>query len=200
MDLSRVWRNTLIYSLILIGTVGAQTNSFREIWLKFIDGETDSLIIDAAHVSDKQNPYYLTLKGLVSENGHHAFGYYEAALKYCQDPALKEFLLDKIVDYYYAQGLYRTAEKYKSQYSNSAVTPEYDKSSDIYLQFGVFSTEQNAKKFIDQNFNSNIQFKLLNLAGKYYVVTGPYFDRQEAVNEKNRIKNTTRLKPFVKKF
>jgi hypothetical protein len=182
--------------------------SWENMFRQYIEGTLDSLPNANLSVADENNPFYITLKGIFEPNGEEAFKMYNRALQQASDSALLLFLKDKIYDYYYARGLYITAEKYKNtlkimQTENRKSTATSGSTSDekgIFLQFGVFSSEKNARKFMDKNRKYRIPFKILKKGNMFYVVSGPYFDELEARSEKDKIREHSHLKPFVKQF
>lgn len=195
----------IVWIILLLSSLHAQ--DWKMYFKQYMDGNIDSLQFDKITVRDENDPYYLTIKAAFTKEASVAKTLYEKALQNSSDEKLSEFIIDKIYDYYYARGLYLTAQNFKKRWERILKNSKYNENINskkegkgVYLQFGVFSRKENAMKFIEINKDMNIHLKILHKDYKFYVVSGPYFDENEARELSKFIKKKGKLKPFVKIF
>ncbi|MCK5077992.1 MAG: SPOR domain-containing protein [Calditrichia bacterium] len=172
----------------------------------YLTGKFDEGMLQNTNQAIIVDPYYITLTALNKKNAEEAFQLYQKALKYVENAELKKFINDKIADYYYASGLYLTANKYRAKQNTESENINIQKTetilkANIYLQFGVFSSKENANNYISNNQQRDLQLKILEATGKFYIVSGPYFSEAEARLMKLDVRSQyKKLKPFIKRF
>jgi cell division septation protein DedD len=109
------------------GTMFSQTTDIQvEKYILMIDkGDTDKALAESADLiaSNPQNPGILFLQGRLSSDGTEALKYYQTVLDNFPKSQWADDALYQTYQYYYAIGLYRTAnlklDKLKKQYPDS---------------------------------------------------------------------------------
>lgn len=199
-------RVNVIYIVVLLLTaiLPVSSQNWKESFQRYLSGKPDSVDYSSVPVLSQNDPYFLTLKGLWTRDASQAVDFYQKALEMATDQELRLFLVDKIADFYYAQGLYITAEKFLQQTENGkpaeTATSSPSRPEEIFLQYGVFSTRENAERFVSAHGSSIAGLKILQKEEFFYVVSGPYFDEQEARDYARKVKKQFKLNPFIKKF
>ncbi len=208
MALSQMQSSKFIYGLVitllLCGSVSA--DSWQQVWGKYRSGKDVREELSAKSAVMEDDQYYLTLSAVYESDGEKALELYKRALRRARNGELKKFLRDKIADYYYAGGYYVTAAKFRNGDKQSSEVSGKEEniaeSKDQYfIQYGVFSTRENAKKFIGSLQRTGINFILVVHKERFHVVSGPYNGKAEAARQLAAIESRFgQLKPFIKKF
>jgi uncharacterized protein (DUF2164 family) len=139
---------------------------------------------------------------LFTENLDDALNQYIELYNYTSDKQLKRFIVDRVSQYYYAKGLYDSAERLlkDDSFRERIFTINIEK---IYfgVQLGAFSSQDNARtakeKYEKQVDNIIIITK--NSAGKslFVVVAGKFENRSQAEQFKNQLINNYGYKGMV---
>jgi uncharacterized protein (DUF2164 family) len=139
---------------------------------------------------------------LFTENLDDALNQYIELYSYTSDEQLKRFIVDRVSQYYYAKGLYDSAERLlkDDDFRKRIFKINIEK---IYfgVQLGAFSSQDNARiakeKYEKQLDNISIITK--NSAGKslFVVVAGKFENRSQAEQFKNQLINNYGYKGMV---
>lgn len=139
---------------------------------------------------------------LFTENLDDALNQYIELYHYTRDQQLRRFIIDRVSQYYYAKGLYDSAERLLKDngFRERIFTINIEK---IYfgVQLGAFSSQDNAltaKEKYEKQVN-NISIITKNSAGKslFVVVAGKFENRSQAEQFKNQLKNNYGYKGMV---
>ncbi|OGB61804.1 MAG: hypothetical protein A2Y94_05150 [Caldithrix sp. RBG_13_44_9] len=132
------------------------------------------------------------ISAIFEENFDEALGQFIDIYNQTHDSRLKKVIIDRVSQYYYAKGLYDSAERILEDegFRNQIFSMEVDK---IYfgIQLGAFSSQENAAN-ARSKFQKNISDVTIikkNSAGKelFVVVAGKFEKKETAENYKAQL-------------
>jgi hypothetical protein len=132
------------------------------------------------------------VKTLFEQNADSALGIFAAIYRLTQDKVLQQFIIERISDYYYARGYYKTAERLlkDKKYFNETISAQHKlktETKNFGIQIGAFSSYENAlslkNKVLKRADNVAIINKDSNDENLYVVVVGKFSDRKAAERE-----------------
>ena len=118
------------------------------------------------------------------------------------DPQLKKLIIDRISQYYYAKGLYDSAERllHDEEFRKTLFSMSIEKIS-FGVQLGAFSTQENALKGKDKYSGKLDDIKIIkkSSSGKilFVVVAGQFDTKQKATQYMQRIKEEHGFKGII---
>jgi len=189
MQKHRFIRLLVILVVALIFSAQAQDT---ELYQLYMDGQIATLesMLSSNQI---QQPEWKTFVGTIfQENFTEAFRQYIEIYNKTRDQRLKKVIIDRVSQYYYAKGLYDSAERIleDEKFRNQIFSVEVDK---IYfgIQLGAFSSHENASK-ASTKFQKNIPELTIikkRSAGKelYVIVAGKFENKESAENYKNQL-------------
>lgn len=142
---------------------------------------------------------------LFEENFDQAFKTYIEIYHQNTDIQLRSVVIDRISQYYYAKGLYESAERLliDEKFRNQIFSVETDK---IYfgIQLGAFSSKANAEKarldFMKTLSELTIVKKISGGKELYIVVAGKFQNKEAAEDYKNQLRKKYGYKGMVIQF
>ena len=133
------------------------------------------------------------VEALSEDNADSAIIMFAGVYKSSQDKVLRKHVIERISDYYYARGYYKTAERLlrDKKFLDETVSakPEPGRSNTVGygIQVGAFGNYENAlalkNKMLKKNRNVTIVNKESNGENLFLVVIGKYSDREVAEKE-----------------
>ena len=127
---------------------------------------------------------------LFEDNADSAIMMYASVYKSNQDKVLRKFVVERIADYYYARGYYKTSERlqkdkrFLEELVSSQREPEPTNTVGYGVQVGAFGNYENAltlkNEMLKKNRNVSIVNKKSDGENLYLVVIGKYSDREGA--------------------
>jgi len=178
--------------ILVVALIFSARGQEAEIYQLYMDGQIATL--ESMLASDRiQQPEWKTfISAIFQENFEEAFRQYIEIYNQTRDQRLKKVIIDRVSQYYYAKGLYDSAERIleDEKFRNQIFSIEVDK---IYfgIQLGAFSSHENAAK-ASSKFQKNIsELKIINKrsAGKelYVIIAGKFENKESAENYKNQL-------------
>ncbi len=139
---------------------------------------------------------------LFTENLDEALNQYIELYNYTRDQQLKRFIIDRVSQYYYAKGLYDSAERLlKDDAFRERIFKINIEKIYFGVQLGAFSSRDNAQSAKERYEKQldNISIITKNSGGKelFVVVSGRYENRSRADQLKNQLKDRYGYKGLV---
>lgn len=150
-----------------------------------------------------KSDHYTFLSAYFSRNTIYAIEQYTALYEQSKQLEVKNFAQHKLYQYYYALGLYKKAELFKTETEiDSKLYSPKDKES-YTIQMGVFSAESNAlalKQKIRKIIKDKISLKKVLREGKSVIVVnvGKYTSRDKALTHLNNLRDRLGLSGWIK--
>lgn len=136
---------------------------------------------------------------IFEDNADSAVMMFASVYRSSQDKALRKYSAERISDYYYARGYYKTSErilkdkKYLDEIVSAQSEPQRSNTSRYGIQVGAFSNHENAltlkNKMLKINKNVTIVNKESNGDSLFLVVIGKYSNREVAEKELQRLRD-----------
>jgi hypothetical protein len=132
------------------------------------------------------------VKTLFEQNADSALSIFAAIYRLTPDKVLQRFIIERISDYYYARGYYKTAERLlkDKKFFNETIPTQHKLKAETKkygIQIGAFSNHKNAlnlkNKVLKTVTNVAIINKDNNGTNLYVVVVGKFSERETAVKE-----------------
>lgn len=134
----------------------------------------------------------LFIEALFKQNADSSLKIFSNVNIASQDKILGKFIVERISDYYYARGYYKTSERLlkDKKFVDEIISVENESKADAVnfgIQIGAFSSYENAlklkNKVLKEIKNVTIVNKDSNGENLYVVVIGKYSDRKSAESE-----------------
>ena len=134
----------------------------------------------------------LFIEALFKQNADSSLKIFSNVYIATQDKILRKFIVERISDYYYARGYYKTSERLlkDKKFVDEIISVENESKADAVnfgIQIGAFSSYENAlklkNKVLKEIKNVTIVNKDSNGENLYVVVIGKYSDRKSAESE-----------------
>jgi SPOR domain len=194
LDLSPVQKYRFIRLLVILVSVVSFSAHGQEVDLYqlYIDGQIATLESMLASDQIKQLEWKTFISAIFQENFDEALRQFINIYHHTRDQRLKKLVVDRVSQYYYAKGLYDSAERILEDegFRNQIFSVEEEK---IYfgVQLGAFSSYENAAN-ASTKFQKNISDITVikkNSAGKvlYVILTGKFENKDSAENYKNQL-------------
>lgn len=192
-----------ILTLIISNQVFAQSNSE----LVSLYENQQLLTLKEYYDNNKiYDPHWkLFIEALFGQNADSSLKIFSKVYKVTQDKILRKFILERISDYYYARGYYKTSERLlkDKKFVDDLISVGNESKADAAnfgIQIGAFSSYENAlklkNKVLKEIKNVTIVNKDSNGESLYIVVIGKYLDRKSAENELHRLEGKN-IRGFV---
>lgn len=130
---------------------------------------------------------------LFEDNADSAVMMFAGVYKSSRDKTLRKYVVERISDYYYARGYYKTSErllsdkKFLEEITSTRSEPESSNTAGYGIQVGAFGNYENAlsmkNKVLKKYRNVTIVSKESNGDNLFLVVIGKYSDREVAEKE-----------------
>jgi hypothetical protein len=178
---------------LIIFVICTHLYSQPERWYQlYVDNNTSELenLLQAGQVNNPE--WHAALKLLFSEEIDKIFLQFIELYETTTDNLLKKIILDRVSQYYYAKGLYDTAERLlKEEHFRNQIFSLKKRSIRFGVQLGAFSLYNNALKskseFSGKINNLSIITKSKKGRKLYILVAGKFNSKEDAEVMKNRI-------------
>ncbi len=204
MAMSSMPKHQFLYPLILMvgvmGTLQAQPSRWAQ-WYQ--NHQLDSLFAALQHSRIYQPQWRMFVQALQTTRGDSAVRLMAQAYAHTQDPTLRSFIQQRIYQYYYAGGYYRTAEKIKTQgdYILKLIPAQESGNKMFGIQIGAFRSRENALK-LKQSWQDklyDIRIVEVQRGSKqfYIVVVGKFTSRDAALKYREMLNQKWQLRGYI---
>jgi hypothetical protein len=178
---------------LIIFILSTHLYSQPERWYQlYVDNNTSELenLIQAGQVNNPE--WHAALKLLFREEIDKIFSQFIELYETTTDNLLKKIILDRVSQYYYAKGLYDTAERLlKEEHFRNQIFSLKKRSIQFGVQLGAFSSYNNALKSKSEFSGKINSLSIITKSTKgrklYILVAGKFNSREDAELMKNRI-------------
>lgn len=162
---------------------------------------------DGNRISDPQ--WRMFIDALYTKDADSALEMFAAAYNNTRNKTLQKYIVQRVSDYYYARGYYKTSERLLKdrKYFNKIISqPQQSESSEEYygIQIGAFSNYANASsmknRWMKKIQNLTIVNKKSNGEDLYVVIAGKHSTKEAAEKELQAIKQKININGFVIQF
>lgn len=141
-------------------------------------------------------------KTLFIENADSSVGQLVSLFNNTENETIKQFIRERISQFYFARGYYQTAEKILTdEIFVNRIFRTQQKPLNYGIQIGAFSTYDNALKIKNKLLKNisdiSIISKIVNGQKLYIIVIGKFNSRNEAEKALNQYKSTHQVKGYV---
>lgn len=173
--------------------------------------ENQQLLVLKKHLDNNQiysADWKMFVNALFEPNADSALDMFATVYKTSSDKKLKEYVTERIAEYYYARGYYKTSERIleDKRFLNETVEKKDNEriqstGSSFGIQIGAFSSYDNAAKKKDELMKKFEDVTIINKKSKsqtlYVVVVGNYSNREAAEKGLQVIKRKTNVNGFI---
>jgi hypothetical protein len=162
-------------------------------------------ILKEYHLKNRINydDWRLFVRAVFVENIDTVMSIYASIYKKTGDKKLKEFIRERVADFYYAKGYYETSQKILRDDSFFQATISANREEELRygIQIGAFGTYENAMKAKNNLLNNTNDVTIIKKESKgndlFIVVIGQYQSRSEAENSLNDLKRKNNQNGFI---
>lgn len=179
-------------AVLIIAFIFSAYGQEADLYQLYINGQIATLENLLASNRIEHPEWKKFISAIFEENFDEALGQFIDIYNRTHDSRLKKVIIDRVSQYYYAKGLYDSAERILEDegFRNQIFSMEVDK---IYfgIQLGAFSSQENAAN-ARSKFQKNISDVTIikkNSAGKelFVVVAGKFEKKETAENYKAQL-------------
>jgi len=162
---------------------------------------------DENRISDPQ--WQMFIDALYMEDADSALEMFAAIYYNNQNKTLKKYIIQRVSDYYYARGYYKTADRLlkDKKYFNKIISqPQQSETSEenFGIQIGAFSNYANANsmknRWMKKIKNLTIVNKQASGEDLYVVIAGKHSTREAAEKELQALKQNHNINGFVVEY
>lgn len=207
MDLSamqkyRIFRNIILLVLI---TVSLGISQSEKLYQLYVDNHIDQLenLIGQGTIQDPNWQQFT--RALFIEKIEEALAEYIAIYNKTNDALLKKLILDRISQYYYAKGLYDSANRIlKDENFRKKIFSLNIKRIYFGVQLGAFSSKNNAIRGLNNYSNLEHEVSIIKKesGGKvlYVLVAGEFKSKDEAQRFRDQLKSNYGYKGIIVQY
>lgn len=199
MQKPRFLRKLIPVFLLIACSVQAQGQRIYNLYTTDQYAEIEKMLVEGQIVEQEWKKF---CEVLFIEDLDTVLNEYISLYNLSADPQLKKLVVDRISQYYYAKGLYNSAERllHEEEFRKTLFSMSIEKIS-FGVQLGAFSTQENAVKGKDKYSGKLDDIKIIkkSSSGKilFVVVAGRFDTQQKAKQYLQRIKEEHGFKGII---